>query len=57
MWGKVERRHLASAQEVGDVFHLHKRHGRLLKLDARRHGMVNESVEILSVIQSRCLVT
>ena len=48
MWREVDGRHLASAQEMGNVFHLHKRHGRLLELDAGRYDIIYESVERLS---------
>jgi hypothetical protein len=54
MWREVERRHLASAQKVGNVFHLHKRHGRLLELDAGGHGMIDESTK--DIVRSSSLM-
>jgi hypothetical protein len=57
VWGKAERRHLTGAQEMGYVFHLHERHGRLLELDAGRHGMVNEPGEVVLVDEQQAVLS
>jgi len=54
MWREVERRHLASAQEVGNIFHLHERHGGLLELDSWGHGMIDESTK--GIVRSSSLM-
>lgn len=49
MGGQIQRRQLACAQEVGDVFHLYERHIRLLVLDTWRNREIDEPGNRVSI--------